>query len=124
MKKIILNIHSVVDLITNSSTELYVVAHGKTISILKDIINDVLAMGESKLKCDDIFDITFRERNRRQELYNEIDEIYDPEDRDVEYDTLNFLVISVKDGVNSALAQRMTKNLEILFDAQEFSTDE
>jgi hypothetical protein len=46
-----------VDLITNSSTEIYIEATDKTIESLKNIINSILKVGGSKLTSDDLFTI-------------------------------------------------------------------
>jgi hypothetical protein len=51
----IIRIHSFVDLITNSSTELFISASQHTLDGVKSIINAVLKMGESRLTADDLF---------------------------------------------------------------------
>jgi len=56
-KYYILNLHSVVDLITNSSSEIFVSASKKTVTAIKDTINNILKLGGSVATCDDLFDI-------------------------------------------------------------------
>ena len=55
--KYIIRLHSFVDIITNSSTEIYIEATDKTIESLKNIINNILKVGGSKLTSDDLFTI-------------------------------------------------------------------
>ena len=55
--KYIIRLHSFVDIITNSSTEIYIEATDKTIESLKNIINSILKMGNSTLTADDLFTI-------------------------------------------------------------------
>jgi hypothetical protein len=57
MKSIKFNVHSVVDVITNSSTCIYTQATAGSIQSVKDIINSLLALGETDLTADDLFDI-------------------------------------------------------------------
>lgn len=51
-------IHSFVDLITNSSSELFVSANKETLKAIKDIISNILSLGGSDKKLEDIFDVT------------------------------------------------------------------
>lgn len=55
MTTYLIRIHSFVDLITNSSTELFVSSSQHTVDGVKSVINAVLTMGGSTLKADDIF---------------------------------------------------------------------
>lgn len=50
-------IHSFVDVITNSSSEIFVVADDNTKVLCKDLINNFLSMTGSDKKADDLFDI-------------------------------------------------------------------
>ncbi len=58
MKSYILKVHSFVDLITNSSTEIYVNATEKTVEQLKALIDLLLYLGDSDKSVDDLFKIT------------------------------------------------------------------
>ncbi len=51
-----IQIHSFVDLITNSSSEIFVNADGKTLESIKLIVDNVLKMGGSTLRADDLFE--------------------------------------------------------------------
>ena len=48
--------HSVIDVITNSSTEIYTCTHGKTIEYMKELINSILKAGGSKKKAEDLYE--------------------------------------------------------------------
>lgn len=50
-------VHSFVDLITNSSTEIYIEATEKTVKAVKDLINKLLLSAGSAVKCDDLFTV-------------------------------------------------------------------
>lgn len=56
MKNYIIKIHSFVDLITNSSSEIFVRANDKTIETIKQLINGLLKMANSELTADDLFE--------------------------------------------------------------------
>lgn len=74
--------HSFVDIITNSSTEIYVAATNKTIKTLKSLIDNLLKLGKSKSTCDDLFTIEIdKERFKedyawREESKTSADEFY------------------------------------------------
>lgn len=55
--KLVIPIHSFVDLITNSSTELFVSATDKSANTVRDIIDSLLVLGGSSLKASDLFKI-------------------------------------------------------------------
>ena len=57
MKSLIIPIHSFVDVITNSSSEIYVSADKNTVSAVKSIINNLLKGVGSDKTSDDLFDI-------------------------------------------------------------------
>ena len=59
MKSITLNIHSMADIITNSSTEIFVVANESTIQGVKDLIDNFLLLTDSSLTCDDLFTVEY-----------------------------------------------------------------
>jgi hypothetical protein len=55
MKSFRIKIHSFVQLITNSSSEIFVSADDSTISGVKEIVNNLLKIGGSTLTFDDLF---------------------------------------------------------------------
>lgn len=62
MKTLIIPVHSFVDVITNSSSEIYVSAGKSTVKAIKELVNNILLIAGSKQTADDLFniDITFR----------------------------------------------------------------
>jgi hypothetical protein len=55
MEKIVLNVHSFNDLITNSSSEIFINSNKKTIEAVKTLINYFLEKGGSTKKAEDLF---------------------------------------------------------------------
>jgi hypothetical protein len=53
--QMVINIHSFVDLITNSSSEIYVYASDGTVKAVKDLINNLLKGVGSDKTADDLF---------------------------------------------------------------------
>ena len=60
MKKFILPVHSIVDLITNSSSEVYVVSDRSTIDAVRKLVNAVLQAGGSTKTCDDLVKLSLK----------------------------------------------------------------
>jgi hypothetical protein len=83
--KCIINIHSFVDLITNSSSEIFVCASDKTITAVKSIINNVLLLGGSKITADDLFEFALeKDEESYGGDYEVIGMIVKPKDADSE----------------------------------------
>jgi len=88
MRQIVIPMHSVVDVITNSSTVIYVSAHGSSIKLMKEFINTLLKATGSDKTSDDLFEfstaVNFEKWSERMEYYyeDEMPEGYD----DMEYD--------------------------------------
>ena len=76
-------IHSFVDLITNSSTEIYIQAKQKTVDTVKAIVNHLLAQQNSSYTVDDLFDISLV--NTTLEDENRFLVKHDKEPREAEY---------------------------------------
>jgi len=57
INKILIPIHSVIDLITNSSTELFVHSEN-SIEPVKELLNELLRIEGSDKTCDEVFDIS------------------------------------------------------------------
>jgi len=56
--KVCIPIHSVVDVITNSSSVIYTEALGNSVAVMTELINEILVMGESSKTAEDLFDIS------------------------------------------------------------------
>jgi hypothetical protein len=63
MTSLTIPIHSFVDLITNSSTEIYIEADKGTIEAVKSLINNLLKVAKSELTADDLFTIKLLTKN-------------------------------------------------------------
>lgn len=57
MEKVIFKISSITDVITNSSTEVFQIYDDSSFNNLKELVNNILALSNSDLKFDDLFDI-------------------------------------------------------------------
>jgi hypothetical protein len=55
MNPIYIPFHSVIDLITNSSSEIFVSATEKTLEVVKDIISNALVLGGGDKTVDDLY---------------------------------------------------------------------
>lgn len=55
MKPLVIKIHSFIDVITNSSTEIYVRAGDHTVVAAKELVESILRAGVSNKTCDDLF---------------------------------------------------------------------
>jgi hypothetical protein len=64
-----IKIHSFINLISNSSTEIYVAANEHTIQSVKEIINGILKVGDSNFECDDLFTVELGESRDAGEYY-------------------------------------------------------
>ena len=120
---ITLRIHSFIDIITNSSTEIFVQANDETIKNIKLLVDNILKIGGSSLRCDDIFTMSIKE-----ERYAPGDDYYEGEeeidDEDNEYVWTNCL-IETKPLINTKeaeLAASIIDNLSTLFDGEERCT--
>lgn len=57
MKTLIIPIQSFIDVVTNSSTEIFVVATTNTKNHIISMVNEILKAGGSDKTCDDLFEI-------------------------------------------------------------------
>lgn len=51
--------HSMADIITNSSTEIFIIAGDNTIAGIKELINALFKVAGSETTCDDVFTIEY-----------------------------------------------------------------
>jgi hypothetical protein len=72
MKPIIVNIHSFVDLITNSSSEVYVTSDRKTLESVEEIINKILIAAGCEKRCKELFKLKLESVNGGYGNYNSI----------------------------------------------------
>lgn len=57
-KLYVVDVHSFLDLVTNSSTEIFISANEATVKALKDLVNNILKAGGSAVTADMMFDFT------------------------------------------------------------------
>ena len=72
MKTLQIPVHSFVDLITNSSSEVFVCADRKTIEVFERAIDEVLRASGSNLKCSDAFEIYLSREDGGYGQYNTV----------------------------------------------------
>lgn len=92
MKELRIKIHSVVDVITNSSTTIYTMAGAGTIKTIKLMVDSILTIAGSDLKAEDMFDFELEVAGegdfRWDKWYSETPEVQDLkwDDRRAAYD--------------------------------------
>lgn len=64
-------IQSVSDIITNSSSEVFVIYDQEGIDTIKTIVNSILRLSKSEYSCDDLFDFEFIWDDIAEEYYND-----------------------------------------------------
>lgn len=64
-------IQSVSDIITNSSSEVFVIYDQNGIDTIKALVNSILKLSESEYSCDDLFDFEFIWDDIAEEYYND-----------------------------------------------------
>lgn len=126
-------IQSVSDIITNSSTEVFVLYAVRNMQAIKNIVNAILAI-DSKYTFDDLFDIhmtidgdvldsIYESHEEVQEKYESSDdfinyvyqasedELYDLEDTYEDYNIFDGYRVSIKKGVENTEVLQKAKNL-------------
>ena len=126
--QIIIPFHSFIDVITNSSTEIFVNTHSKTIEYAKNLVNSLLEAAKSDKTADDLFEFKTQKKlfwsseNEDEPDDDEkwIDEggIYDEnkwDDTDCEGVGQGRLIITAKNKskVTIDLAEELTKIFEL-----------
>lgn len=109
MESIILRVHSVIDVITNSSSEIYVEATANTVKNVKELVDNLFKLTGSTIKCDDVFDIALKNLNGEEDD--------DDSDDYNEYPQVD-LVVTPKEGVGSEeakIAARILSSLTSIF---------
>lgn len=84
-EKITIRLHSFADLITNSSTSIYVAADESTIKSIKEIIDNILKIGGSTLTANDLFKFSlYKDPDEQGEYYERVQLIVTPKDKNSE----------------------------------------
>jgi len=89
MKNISIPIHSIVDVITNSSTVIYIQTHDKTIEYAKALVNDILKASGSDKSADDVFTFKLVPNECYEEMFvdNRISELKEISNIKIEFNT-------------------------------------
>lgn len=64
-------IQSISDIITNSSSEVFVIYDQNGIDTIKTLVNSILKLSKSEYSCDDLFDFEFIWDDITEEYYND-----------------------------------------------------
>ena len=117
MQSLIIKIHSFIDVITNSSTEIFVQANDKTIKNVKDMVTAILGLGGSSLTFDDLFTVSLHNTTKEDyEDYEDEDEDYE---RDESQDNIRLDVKPLVDSKNAKIASNILSSLSDLFEIEE-----
>lgn len=120
MKPIIFNVHSIIDLITNSSSEIYTTCTVDTVNNIKELINTVLKLSNSELVADDLFEIrTFQNTWKEWQDENgkwQNDEVKDYDNVDFDHESIPVYVELVQKQGDEDLTKLLTE----LFTTKEF----
>jgi hypothetical protein len=109
MKDFSVNIHSIIDIITNSSSEIFVGADNNTISKFKELINIILKSLNCEKTFDDLFEV---------EILDDDNENIDDIDLNEEYEIKPYLHLKIKD---SNLNINITEKIYEIFDCKEYA---
>jgi len=111
-----IHVHSFVDLITNSSTEIYIMASDKTIKTMRKLVNDILVAGKSNYTCDQLFSIEID----KEEFEAYYDQPYDEWAQGGESRNVQVVVKSlVKDEEAADEAAKVLSSLTSMFEISE-----
>ena len=112
---------SVSDIITNSSTEVFMVYDENSLKQIKELVNAILDLGNNKERFDDLFEceITF-DRERLLDEYPEYEDLtneellekayeYDDENSYEGYPVVDGYVITAKNVKDDALAKKLSE---------------
>lgn len=120
--KYTIKIHSFIDIITNLSTEIYVAANQKTVESVKEIINGILKVGDSKYTCDDLFTVEIDLEDFKNNDYGDSGKSYEEWVKDHDYDDYRSirLLVKCKDTTNpvGATTAKLLSSLTSLFNIE------
>lgn len=117
-----IKIHSFIDIITNSSTEIYCAANQKTVESVKEIINGILKVGDSKYTSDDLFTVEIDLEEFEKNDYSDSGKSYEEWVNDHDYDDYRRvrLLVKCKDINNpvGATTAKLLSSLTSLFNIE------
>ena len=98
--QILIPIHSFIDVITNSSTSVYVGCHDNSIKFAKELINDLLQAAGSEATADGVFTFSIQADfdTERDKIYSDLSEYYSEEELEgTDYTAKNNLAKAIFD---------------------------
>lgn len=116
--KIVINLHSFVDLITNSSSEIFIDVGSKSVETIKELVNSLFKLGGSDLVFDDLFNIYTEVMDYNEYEYIKKSDITD-DHRTENYEGYSESRIVVESKCNSEhaeIAAKILSKLDNLFD--------
>ena len=100
-------IQSISDVITNSSTEVFIVIHYSDIEAIKNIVNAILRI-DSNLKFDDLFEASFEVEEyaleRMFDCWDDFKSYFNDSEQPKDYDELDKMVHSLSEASLKLLA--------------------
>jgi len=102
MKILKINLHSIVDVITNSSTQIYVQFNESALTTLKDLVNHFLKLTNSEYEVDDLFGFELESealKDSRLEYIKKILQESDKRFNKMDWSTINKEAIEYYDNI-------------------------
>lgn len=90
-------IHSFIDIITNSSTEIFVAANNNTVKNIKNLVDSLLSISKSELTFDDLFTIELIDQNSYHDYYKETCVSVKPINKDIETKVVSDILSNLTD---------------------------
>lgn len=131
MVEIRISLHSIIDVITNSSTEIFTYPKSDAPKMIKDIINSILEDAGSEFTCEDLYTVKLETDDEyveeRMKDHKDLEENY-PEDASWKKDQFEDMATSIVIESTGTKEQRtnameITEKINKLFDADEYSSD-
>jgi hypothetical protein len=125
--RVVIPIHSFVDLITNSSTEIFVEANAETVKTVKALVNELLKIAASELKADDLFNFELKtscdctEGYTEKDFQEEYEQTFEEHNEDCERRQTKMIVTAKPNVPHLKKAVEILNNLENLFETREYS---
>jgi len=107
MKKLIIPLHSFVDVVTNSSTMIYVMPNEGSVSAMYDIIDEILKVSWSEKKAKDLFDVYYEPTLDEEEVVG-----WDTEKEDYTDTDKELIAISKKKKITEEEYCKLTSHFE------------
>jgi len=89
MQSINVKLHSIIDVITNSSTELFITADKYAKETVIEFINEILKTAGSDKQCEDLFEVSLIRCMDNDEIEERIEDEFDSYREDIFYSNLS-----------------------------------